>query len=126
MDMAHDWLERDDLSVFVVAGVPKGFNRSLQAFVKEEHGEEAASLRVRDDLSPWLLARIRSRYRPQSATGPASSALWRAFRALSAAIYHLRGDTERAGALRQLRDDVEAHWTEVSPLHRREAAEDAA
>lgn len=115
--MAHEWLERDDVSVYVIAGVPKGFNRTLQEFVQKEQGEEAASLRVHDDLSPWLLARIRARYRSASVRGPASKALWRAFRALAAAIYHLRGDKERSKALRELRDQVEQHWMEVSPLY---------
>lgn len=121
--MTHEWLEREDVAVYVIAGVPKGFNRTLQEFIQEEHGEEAASLRVHEDLAPWLLARIRSRYRPSSVRGPASKALWRAFRALSAAIYHLRGDKTRSTSLKKLRDRVEKHWMDVSPMYEEEEEE---
>lgn len=113
--MVHDWLEREDLSVFVVASVPKNFNRRLQAFIEKEHGEEAHSLRVKDDLAPWILARVRESYRPSSASNLASRALWRAYRALAAARFHLRDDKERDQAIRELRDDVETQWAEVSP-----------
>ena len=37
--MAQEWLERDDLSVYVVAGAPKGFNRSLKTHLESEVGE---------------------------------------------------------------------------------------
>ena len=51
--MAREWLERDDLSVFVVAGAPKGFNRRLKTFLQKELGNGAESLRVNDDLAEW-------------------------------------------------------------------------
>ena len=121
--MAHDWLDQEDLSVFVVAGVPKGFNRKLSRFLEEEQGAETPSLRVTDELSPWILSRVRGHYRKSSSQSAASKALWRAFRALAAARYHLRGDEDREGALRTLRDEVEAHWMGVSPLHREVAAD---
>ena len=119
--MTHEWLEREDLSVFVVSGVPKGFNRRLQEFVAGECGENAKSLRVPDDLGPWITARVRGRYRPSSLQSPASKALWRAFRALAAARYHLKHDPERRDALRRLREEVESHWHDVSPMHRKAA-----
>ena len=121
--MAREWLERDDLSVFVVAGAPKGFNRKLQTFIQKEAGDGAESLRVRDDLADWVLARVRGEYRSESQRSPASKALWRAFRALAAAQYHLRGDEVREGELRALRDQVEGHWSEVAPLARSNGAE---
>ena len=34
--MGAEMLERDDLSVYIVAGVPKSFKRKLQGFVVEE------------------------------------------------------------------------------------------
>ncbi|MGD8319516.1 MAG: hypothetical protein PVJ02_03660 [Gemmatimonadota bacterium] len=114
--MAQEWLERDDLSVFVVAGAPKGFNRKMKAFLAEELGEDSESLRVKDDLAEWILARVQGEYRRDSQRSPASKALWRAFRALAAARYHLRGDEEREHALRDLRDRVEHYWIETSPM----------
>ena len=114
--MAREWLEREDLSVYVVAGAPKGFNRKLQAFVQAEAGKDAESLRVKDDLAEWVLARVKGEYRRESQRSPASKALWRAFRALAAAQYHLRGDESRESELRALRDQVEVHWSEVAPL----------
>lgn len=114
--MAREWLERDDLSVFVVAGAPKGFNRRLKAFLQKELGDDTESLRVKDDLSEWVLARIQGEYRRDSQRSPASRALWRAFRALAAARYHLRGDEKREAQLRKLRDKVETYWIETSPM----------
>lgn len=114
--MARDWLERDDLSVFVVAGAPRGFNRKLQTLLEEEVGEEAHSLQVKKDLLEWVVARVRGEYRRESWRSPASKALWRAFRALAAARYHLRGDETREEELRELRDRVEAQWMDVSPM----------
>jgi len=114
--MAREWLERDDLSVFVVAGAPKGFNRRLKAFLQKELGNGTESLRVNDDLAEWVLARVQGEYRRDSQRSPASRALWRAFRALAAARYHLRGDEKREAQLRKLRDKVESYWIETSPM----------
>jgi septation ring formation regulator EzrA len=47
---------------------------------------------------------------------PASSALWRAYRALSAARYHLQ-DQPLEGKIRELRDQIEEIWRDVEPLH---------
>jgi len=115
--MAHEWLEKDDLSVFVVGGVPKGFNRRLSELVTKEHGEEASALRVNDDLTPWILAQVRGEYRPSRRRSSASEALWRAFRALAAARYHLRDHEEQADEVKRLRDEVEKLWSEVSPMY---------
>jgi len=116
--MAQEWLERDDLSVYIVAGAPKGFNRSLKAHLIDEVGEDTEALRVKDELSEWVLAQVKGEYRRENQRSPASKALWRAFRALAAARYHLRGDEEREATLRDLRDQVEACWMETSPLMR--------
>ena len=113
--MAQDWLERDDLSVFVVAGAPKGFNKALKELLGNGSGEEGESLRVKDDLADWVLARVQSDYRKSAWQTPASKALWRAFRALAAARYHVRADPERAEELREIREQVERHWAEVKP-----------
>ncbi len=116
--MAREWLERDDLSVFVVAGAPKGFNRRLKSYLQKELGQDTESLRLKDDLAEWVLARVQGEYRRDSQRSPASRALWRAFRALAAARYHLRGDEKREAELRKLRDQVEAYWVETSPMLR--------
>lgn len=113
--MAREWLEREDLSVFVVSGAPKGFNRRLQGLLEDQGSPEPASMQVKDELGDWVLARVRGEYRKESWRSPASKALWRAFRALAAAQYHLRHDEERAGAIRALRDQVEEHWSAVAP-----------
>lgn len=122
--MAREWLERDDLSVFVVAGAPKGFNRRLKQFLNKELGDDTESMRVNDDLGDWVLARVQGEYRRDSQRTPASMALWRAFRALAAARYHLRGDEKREAQLRKLRDKVESYWLEASPMIRGEAEGD--
>jgi broad specificity phosphatase PhoE len=122
--MAQEWLERDDLSVYVVAGAPKGFNRSLRAHLVQEVGEDTETLRVKDELSEWVLAQVKGEYRREAQKSPASKALWRAFRALAAARYHLRGDEEREATLRDLRDRVEACWMETSPMMRNGGGED--
>jgi len=116
--MAHDWLERDDLSVFVVAGVPKGFNRKLQETLTKEQGDQAISMRVNDELADWVLTKVRGDYRPDAKRTTASRALWRAFRALAAARYHLRDEPEISEEVRGLRDQVETHWMRVTPLNR--------
>lgn len=122
--MAQEWLERDDLSVYVVAGAPKGFNRSLRDHLMKEVGEDTEALRVKDELSEWVLAQVKGEYRREAQKSPASKALWRAFRALAAARYHLRGDEEREATLRDLRDQVEACWIETSPMMRNGNGED--
>src|SRR5690606_6302038 len=104
--MAHDWLERDDLSVFVVAGVPKGFNRKLQETITEEHGEKAVSMRVNDELSAWVRRQVRGEYRRSSRRSTASKARWRAFGARAAARWRRRGGPEFSEEVRALRDQV--------------------
>lgn len=121
--MAREWLEREDLSVFVVAGAPKGFNRKLQELLEKETGANAESLCLKDELAEWVLARVRGDYRRDAQRSPASRALWRAFRALAAAQYHLRHDTKREGQIRTLRDKVERHWTAVAPAARTNGTE---
>lgn len=118
--MAHEWLERDDLSVYVIAGVPRSFNRDLKGIVKDQHGEDAEALRLDDDLARWVLAKVRGQKRASSKRSPGSKALWRAFRALAAARYHLRGDEELDNEIRELRDQVESLWFQTSPMHQRD------
>lgn len=109
-------LERDDLSVYVIAGVPKSFKRQLQAYVKKESKADGDLMLLDDELTEWVLARLRGEKRRSWETSPASAALWRAYRALSAARYHLQHHEKEEERVRELRNQVEELWREVSPL----------
>lgn len=114
--MAEDLLARDDLSAYVIAGVPRSFKRKLQKFVEQEAKSDAGVMLLDEDMTDWLMARLRGEKRREWETTPASAAIWRAYRALSAARYHLRFETEREQQIRELRRQIEALWHEVSPL----------
>lgn len=114
--MAADFLERDDLSLYVVAGVPRSFKRKLQSFVEQEATQGGDVLLVQDDLAEWMLARLRDEKRPRSKRTPAARALWRAYSALSAARYYLQDESEEEEQVRRLRSRVEELWREISPL----------
>ncbi len=115
--MAHEWLEKDDLSVYVISDVPRSFHKELKNILHKQQGDDVEVMRLDDDLSNWVLARVRGAKRQSSNRSPASEALWRAFRALSAARYHLRGDAKMDTRIRKLRDKVEALWYKTSPMH---------
>lgn len=123
--MAVDILEREDLSLYVVAGVPRSFKRKLQTFLEQEAKADGDILLVDDDLTEWMLARLRDEKRPRSKRTPASRALWRAYSALSAARYYLQSEAEEEVQVRELRERVEELWREVSPLFEEEAEEEA-
>lgn len=126
--MGADMLERDDLSVYIVAGVPKSFKRKLQGFVAEEakggHGEV---MLLEDGFADWVISRLTDEKRPRSSRTPASKALWSAFSALSAARYHLQHSPEEETRVRSLRNQVEEIWRELSPMFEQDepAAEEA-
>ena len=114
--MASEMLQRDDLSVYVVAGVPKSFKKKLQKFVDSESKSSGDTMLVDDEMTEWVVARLQGEKRRSHEQTPASSALWRAYRALSAARYHLQ-EGPMEGKVRDLRIEVEALWHDVSPLH---------
>jgi HSP90 family molecular chaperone len=122
--MATDILERDDLSIYVVAGVPKSFRKKLQHFVHAEaHRDRGGEvLLLEDELAEWLMARVQEDRRRSHERTPGSAALWRAYRALSAARYHLK-DQEMEPEVRAIRDEVELLWQRVSPLFQAREAE---
>jgi hypothetical protein len=103
--MAADFLERDNLSLYVVAGVPRSSKRNLQEFIQREAKGDGDVLLVDDDLAEWLLARLRDEKRPRAKRTSAERALWRAYRALNAARYYLQDEAEDAGASRQVSGD---------------------
>jgi hypothetical protein len=108
-------LERDDLSVYVIAGVPKSFKRKLQAIVAEEAKADGQVMLIEDSLADWVISKLADEKRPRSSRTPASKALWRAFSALSAARYHLQ-HSEEEERVRVLRQRVEELWRETSPM----------
>ncbi len=122
--MASEMLQREDLSIYVVAGVPKSFKKKLQKFVGTESKSEGDVMLLDDEMSDWVLARVRGEKRRSHEQTPASAALWRAYRALSAARYHLQ-DNEVEARIRDIRDEVEELWRQASPLFRDEPKEEA-
>lgn len=114
--MASEMLQRGDLSVYVVGGVPKSFKKKLQKFVEKESKTDGDVMLVDDEMTEWTVARLRGDKRRSHEQTPASSALWRAYRALSAARYHLQ-DHPLEKRIRELRGSVEDLWQETSPLH---------
>ncbi len=114
--MASEMLERDDLTVYVVAGLPRSFKKKLAQFVESEAKVGGELMLVDDEMSEWIVARLRGDKRRSYEQTPASAALWRAYRALSAARYHLQ-DEPLEGTVRRLRGEVEELWESVSPLH---------
>lgn len=121
--MGSEMLERDDLTAYVVAGVPKSFKRKLKEFVESEAPGTGDSYQVDEEMTEWLVARLRDQTRRSSTRTPASSALWRAYSALSAARYHLQHHPEEEERVRELRRKVEDLWREVSPMFPDEGAE---
>jgi hypothetical protein len=118
--MSQELIERDDLNVFVVAGVSRSFKRKLQALVEEETKGGGGAMQIQEELRDWLLAQLRDEKRRSSQRTPASRALWRAFSALSAARYHLQHEPAAEEQVRQLRAEVEALWRQISPMFAQE------
>lgn len=121
--MASEMLQRDDLSVYVIAGVPKSFKKKLQKFVEDESKTEGDVMLLDEEMTEWTVARLRGDKRRSHEQTPASSALWRAYRALSAARYHLQ-DQPLESRIRKLRGEVETLWRDTSPLHEIEEEEE--
>jgi hypothetical protein len=120
--MALEMLEREDLSIYVVAGVPKSFKKKLQKFVASESKSGGDVMLLDEEMTEWVLAQVKGEKRRSHEQTPGSSALWRAYRALSAARYHLQDQPIEAD-IRSLRDQIEALWRDTSPLHEEEEEE---
>ncbi len=121
--MGSEIVERDDLSVYVVGGVPRSFKRKLQKFVEKEAKEDGDVMLLDDEFTEWILARLRNEKRRSRDRTPASSALWRAFAALSAARYHLQHSPSEEERVRDLRNAVEEVWRDLSPMFEEEELE---
>lgn len=120
--MAIEMLQRDDLTVYVVAGMPKSFLKKLRKIVEEE-GKNGEAMQVDPEMAEWMISRLRGEKRRPHEQTPASSALWRAYSALSAARYHLQ-DRPEEEQVRELRNTVEELWREFSPLFKVEEEEE--
>ncbi len=116
--MAAEMLEREDLSIYVVAGVPKSFKKKLLKFVDGESKAGGEVMLLDEEMTQWILARVKGEKRRSHEQTPGSSALWRAFRALSAARYHLQ-DQPIELKIRSVRDEIEELWRDTSPIHAR-------
>ncbi len=124
--MSAEILERDDLSVYVIAGVPRSFKAKLRQFVQAESKKDGDIVLVDAELTEWVVAKLRDTKRPNKMRTPASRALWRAFSALSAARYHLTNQGETEERVRDLRRKVEELWRELSPMFPDESELDVA
>ena len=108
---------RDDLSVYVVAGVPRSFQKEVAKLVKKAAKESGDVKLVNGEMAEWVLAKLKEDSRRSHERTPASAALWRAFSALSAARYHIQ-DKALEQQVRRIRDEIEELWSSLSPLHK--------
>jgi hypothetical protein len=122
--MSSEIVERSDLSVYVVGGVPRSFKRKLQKFVEKEAKGDGDVMLLDDEFTEWIVARLRNDKRRSTDRTPASSALWRAFAALSAARYHLQHNPDEEQRVRDLRNAVEEVWRDLSPMFEEELEEE--
>lgn len=114
--MSAATLERDDLSLYVIAGVPRSFKSKLQQLVLKETKSSGEVMLIPADMTEWVVSKLRDDKRPARDRTPASRALWRAYSALSAARYHLQNDPEEEERVRDLRRQVEELWRQMSPM----------
>lgn len=122
--MASTMLERDDISVYVIAGVPKSFKKRLSKFVEGESRAEGEIMLLDHEITEWLVARLRGEKARSHEETATSAALWRAFRALSAARYHVQEDPELEARIRSLRSSVEELWALTRPGTPEDVVED--
>lgn len=106
-------LQRPDLTAYVVAGMPKSFLGKLRKLAEAEKSDGEV-MQLDDELTEWLVAQLQADKRRSHERTHASAALWRAYRALSAARYHLQ-DRPEEEQVRELRRLVEDLWREISP-----------
>jgi uncharacterized protein YjiS (DUF1127 family) len=121
--MASEMLQRSDLTAYVVAGLPKNFLGKLKKLAADQSGD-AEVMQLDEEMTDWLVSHMRGEKRRPHERTPASAALWRAYRALSAARYHLQ-DRPQEEQVRELRRLVEDLWRDLSPQFPAEAAEEA-
>lgn len=114
--MSASTLERDDLSLYVIAGVPRSFKAKLQQLVQKETKSSGEVMLIPAEMTEWVVSKMRDDKRPSRDRTPASRALWRAYSALSAARYHLQNEPVEEDKVRELRRQVEDLWRHLSPM----------
>lgn len=121
--MANEMLQRADVTGYLVAGLPKSFLAKLRKLAEAERAD-AEVMQLDEELTEWLVAQVQVDKRRSHERTHASAALWRAYRALSAARYHLQEQPEEE-KVRDLRRQVEDLWREISPEFAAGTGEDA-
>lgn len=111
--MSSEMLQRGDLTGYLVAGLPKSFLGKLRKLAESER-DNGEVMQLDEEMTEWLVAQLATEKRRPHERTPASAALWRAYRALSAARYHLQDRVEEE-RVRELRRLVEELWRELSP-----------
>ena len=119
--MSSEMLLRGDLTAYIVAGLPKSFLSKIRKLAESEKGG-AEVIQLDEEMTEWLVAQLAGEKRRPHERTPASAALWRAYRALSAARYHLQ-DRPEEEQVRELRRLVEDLWRDLSPQFPAEAEE---
>ena len=123
--MSAATLERDDLSLYLIAGVPRSFKSKLQQLVQKETKESGDLMVIPAEMTEWVVSKLRDEKRPTRDRTPASRALWHAYSALSAARYHLQNEPEEEDRVRALRRQVEDLWRHLSPMFDEEGEQPA-
>ncbi|HUE96100.1 MAG TPA: hypothetical protein VMN39_05545 [Longimicrobiaceae bacterium] len=121
--MSTEMLQRGDLTGYIVAGLPKSFLAKLRKLAEAER-ENVEVIQLDEEMTEWLVAQLAGEKRRPHERTPASAALWRAYRALSAARYHLQ-DRPEEDQVRELRRLVEDLWRGLSPQFAKEEGETA-
>lgn len=121
--MASEMLQRSDLTAYIVAGLPKSFASKLKKYVQQQ-SDKGEAMQLDPEMTDWLVANLRGEKRRSHERTPASAALWRAYRALSAARFHLQ-DRPEEEQVRELRRLVEDLWRDLSPQFATEEEEEA-
>ena len=111
--MSSEMLQRGDLTGYIVAGLPKSFLGKIRKLAEADR-DNAGVMQLDEEMTEWLVAQLAGEKRRPHERTPASAALWRAYRALSAARYHLQ-DRPEEEQVRELRRLVEELWRELSP-----------
>ena len=62
--MHAEIVERDDLSVYVIAGVPRSFKTRLRDFVRKEAKDAGDVIQLDGEMTEWVVAQLRDEKRP--------------------------------------------------------------
>ena len=71
--MASELMERDDLTVYVVGGVPRSFRKKLSKFVDKESRTGGGIKLLDEELSDWVITKLRGETRRSHERTPTSA-----------------------------------------------------